>query len=141
MSFTRRPSDQAPFPPKQEPQQRYQPIAMHSPDQSSSAPMDPYMRRPSDDSYPKSDSLPPLKAKIPSAAYEYKSYATRPEYRSDQPYQPTSPPNTSAFRPSLSPASTGSSWDYSDARMQQIYRDRTFHQVIYTSLSLLSNLN
>ncbi|KAG2181239.1 hypothetical protein INT43_008822 [Umbelopsis isabellina] len=128
MSFTRRPSDQAPFPPKQEPQQRFQPIAMHSPDQSSSAPRDPFMRRPSDDSYPKSDSLPPLKAKIPPAPYEYKPYATRPEYRSDQPYQPTSPPNTSAFRPSLSPASTGSSWDYSDARMQQIYRDRTFHQ-------------
>lgn len=130
MSFTRRPSDQSSYPPKQqEPPQRYPPMPTHPADQSSAAKEDwePYGHRSTDDSYTGSGSLPPLQTKVPTS-YEYKPYATRPDYRPDQPYQPTSPP--SAFRPSSSSSSsTNASWDYSDARMQQIYRDRTFHQV------------
>lgn len=132
MSFTRRPSDQSSYPPKQqEPPQRYPPMPTHPADQSSAAKEDwePYGHRSTDDSYTGSGSLPPLQTKVPTS-YEYKPYATRPDYRPDQPYQPTSPP--SAFRPSSSSSSTtNASWDYSDARMQQIYRDRTFHQVFF----------
>lgn len=134
MSFTRRPSDQTPYPPQQEPQ-RYShpppPMPMTTPthpaDQSSAVQEEWSPRRSSVDAYatPATGPLPPLQSQPP---YEFKSYATRPDFHSDQPYQqpPTSPPNNT-FR---SNSSTTSSWDYSDARMQQIYRDRTFHQVI-----------
>lgn len=103
------------------------PTPTHPADQSSAVQEEWSPRRSSVDAYatPATGPLPPLQSQPP---YEFKSYATRPDYHSDQPYQqpPTSPPNNT-FR---SNSSTTSSWDYSDARMQQIYRDRTFHQVL-----------
>lgn len=100
----------------------------HPPDQQSTAKeeWERYGRRSSDEQYA-TGALPPLKQKM-QTTYEFKPYATRPEYRPEQPYQqPTSPPK--AFRPASTTSPATSSWDYSDARMQQIYRDRTFHQV------------
>jgi len=99
----------------------------HPPDQQSTAKeeWERYGRRSSDEQYA-TGALPPLKQKM-QTTYEFKPYATRPEYRPEQPYQqPTSPPK--AFRPASTTSPATSSWDYSDARMQQIYRDRTFHQ-------------